>query len=172
MRILAKRKPLYLRNLIFGVEDSLVSTIGLLSGVAAAGIERKSVIIIGFVLIFVEALSMGVGSVLTEHSVETLEKNGEVPLKKSFVAGIIMFVSYVVAGLIPISSYIFISSASAFWLSIIFSLVALFLLGIFSSTTHKHKRILGRLRHGFEMFLLGGLVIFAGVVIGLLVKQI
>ncbi|KKS05141.1 MAG: hypothetical protein UU58_C0001G0001, partial [Candidatus Nomurabacteria bacterium GW2011_GWA2_41_25] len=36
---------LYVRNFIFGAEDSLVSTVGLLSGIASAGIARKEIII-------------------------------------------------------------------------------------------------------------------------------
>ena len=42
-------------------------------------------------LIFVEALSMGVGSLLSEHSVEVYIKQGEVPLRRSAPGGLIMF---------------------------------------------------------------------------------
>ncbi len=63
-------RKVYLRNFVFGVEDSLVSTVGLLSGVAAAGVETKTIVLTGVVLIIVEALSMAVGSYLSEYSVE------------------------------------------------------------------------------------------------------
>jgi hypothetical protein len=53
---------LYTRNFIFGSEDSLVSTVGLLAGIVSAGIERKEIIISGIVLICVEAFSMSIGS--------------------------------------------------------------------------------------------------------------
>ena len=62
----------YLRNFVFGVEDSLVSTVGLLSGIAIAGMNRESIFATGVVLIFVEAVSMAAGSFLAETSAETV----------------------------------------------------------------------------------------------------
>src|SRR3989338_4103836 len=53
--IISQRTIVYIRNLIFGVEDSLVSTVDLLSGVAAAGVPRSVIFLTGVVLIFVEA---------------------------------------------------------------------------------------------------------------------
>jgi hypothetical protein len=44
----------YLRNFIFGVEDSLVSTVGLLAGVAAGGVSSAAILTTGLVLIVVE----------------------------------------------------------------------------------------------------------------------
>ena len=35
------KKYFYLRNFIFGVEDGLVSTIGLLSGISIVGVSKK-----------------------------------------------------------------------------------------------------------------------------------
>ena len=54
----------YYRNFVFGVEDSLVSTVGLLSGISIAGVTNKTIIMTGVILIFVEAVSMGAGSFL------------------------------------------------------------------------------------------------------------
>ena len=56
----------YFSSFIFGVEDSLVSTVGLLSGVAVAGVNRSGIFVTGVILIFVEAFSMGVGNFLSE----------------------------------------------------------------------------------------------------------
>jgi len=64
----------YVRNFVFGVEDSLVSTVGLLSGIASAGASTATIFLTGTVLIFVEAFSMAVGSYLSEESVEEYEK--------------------------------------------------------------------------------------------------
>ena len=62
---------MFLRNTVFGVEDSLVSTVGLLSGIAATGSVSKSFILLtGIVYISVEAFSMAVGSFLSEEFVE------------------------------------------------------------------------------------------------------
>ena len=55
-------KIIFVRNFIFGVEDSLVSTLGFLAGIAVAGIATRELVTSGIVLILVEAFSMGVGS--------------------------------------------------------------------------------------------------------------
>ena len=60
----------YFRNFIFGVEDSLVSTVGLLSGIAIADVPGHTIFLTGVVLIFVEAFSMAAGTFLSEYSAE------------------------------------------------------------------------------------------------------
>ena len=77
---------LFVRNFIFGAEDSLVSTVGLLAGVASAGIPRKDIIISGVVLIFVEAFSMGVGSFLSERTTEESQIDNQEKFSNSLIA--------------------------------------------------------------------------------------
>jgi len=115
----------FIRNFVFGVEDSLVSTVGLLSGIAIAGTETKTIILAGVVLIFVEAFSMGAGSLLSENSAAEVAVGEEVPLRHSYKASSIMFISYFVAGFIPLFPYLFLEVSTAFWVSILASLVAL-----------------------------------------------
>jgi len=156
------RSPSVLRNFIFGVEDSLVSTVGLLSGVAITGTSRNYVILTGTILIFVEAFSMAVGSILSEHSAEEYVKRKEIAIKNSIRSGLIMFFSYFISGFIPLSPYVFIKNDNAFAVSIIFSITTLGLLGIFSgkiSGTNVFGNVL-------KMVILGGVAIIVGVVVG------
>lgn len=154
---LIRPKKLYVRNFIFGVEDSLVSTVGLLSGVAVAGLPRASVFVSGLILIFVEAFSMGVGSFLSEDSAEEKENKSEV-----IKAAGIMFVSYFVAGFIPLLPYLFLELQSALPLSIILSLVALFSLGLSNAKMMQRNF----LKSGLKMLILGGLAIGVGITVG------
>ena len=87
----------YYRNFVFGVEDSLVSTVGLLSGITIAGVTKESLLVTGVVLIFVEAVSMGAGSFLSESSAEIYESHRDVPTRRSYLDALIMFVSYLVS---------------------------------------------------------------------------
>jgi predicted membrane protein (TIGR00267 family) len=57
-----------IRELVFGLEDSLVSTLGVVVGVAAGTRDPKLVILTGAVLVIVEALSMAAGSFLSTKS--------------------------------------------------------------------------------------------------------
>ncbi|MCI0542201.1 VIT1/CCC1 transporter family protein [bacterium] len=158
----------YLRNFVFGVEDSLVSTVGLLSGLAIAEIEMRTIFLTGVILIFVEAFSMAVGSFLSEYSAEEY-LNEKKPFRRSLIDGIVMFVSYLVSGLIPLSPYIFFQEpSSAFTYSIIFSLATLTLLGIGSAKISKQNI----LKSAFRMLAVGGLAILAGILIGQLAGRL
>jgi VIT1/CCC1 family predicted Fe2+/Mn2+ transporter len=161
-----RKKSVYIRSFTFGVEDSLVSTVGLLSGIAAAGMSSKDILIAGIVLIFVEAFSMGVGELLSEHSSSEFEHGHEVAYSDTIKSGLLMFASYFVSGFIPLAPYIFFSLSIAFPLSIILSLLFLFILGAGSGKALKT----GILRNGVRMFLLGGAAIALGVIVGQLVK--
>jgi VIT1/CCC1 family predicted Fe2+/Mn2+ transporter len=151
----------YIRNFIFGIEDGLVSTVGLLSGIAAADVPRTTIVLTGVVLVIVEAFSMGVGSLLSESSAEeyVLKKTS---LRRTASAATIMFVSYLVAGMIPLFPYFFASDGAALVISVGASLVALFVLGFVSA---RRFNISGW-RSGIRMFVLGGIAIAAGVLVG------
>jgi len=157
-----RKKAFFIRNFIFGVEDSLVSTVGLLSGVVVGGASKDVVILTGIVLIFVSALSMGVGSLLSEHSVEVYVKQGEVPLRRSVLGGLVMFFSYFVSGFIPLFPYLIIGVSYAFWVSIAVSLLSLFLLGAISGRVF-HAKVF---REGMEVVIIGGAAVVLGVIIG------
>lgn len=57
-----------IRELIFGLEDGLVSTMGAVAGIAAGTENGRIVILSGLVIIAVEALSMAAGSFLSNKS--------------------------------------------------------------------------------------------------------
>lgn len=61
-----------LREVVFGLEDSLVSTLGTVSGIAVGSGDRYVVILSGVVLVFVEAISMAAGSFLSSKSTTQL----------------------------------------------------------------------------------------------------
>lgn len=162
------RKALFVRNFIFGVEDSLVSTVGLLSGIASAGVNKNTIFITGTVLIFVEAFSMATGSFLSEHSAEEFESHHSVKPKKSIEASIIMFFSYFLTGFIPLFPYIAFEKQTAFYTSIVFSLISLFILGWVSGILFNAKVW----RRAMEMLILGGVAIGVGIIVGNLTNQL
>ncbi|MBX4205592.1 VIT1/CCC1 transporter family protein [Candidatus Microgenomates bacterium] len=158
-----KEAALYVRNFTFGVEDSLVSTVGLLSGIAVAGVGKSDIFITGMVLIFVEALSMGSGSFLSEHTSEEVEaRKDDTPVERPFLGALVMFFSYLGSGFIPLAPYIIFPVRDAFGISIIMSLLGLMVLGIINAKVFK----MNILKHAFEMLAVGGISIVAGVVVG------
>ncbi len=157
-------KATFVRNFIFGVEDSLVSTVGLVSGIAIADVERSTIFLSGMVLIVVEALSMGAGSVLSESATEEFIYKRKRSGTLSYIGGLIMFLSYFTAGFIPLLPYILFDVRIAFPLSIAASLFTLFALGSIAAKYFQANV----LRNGFRMLILGGLAISAGTFVGFL----
>jgi predicted membrane protein (TIGR00267 family) len=56
------------REVVFGLEDSFVSTMGAVTGIAVGSGNSSAVILAGFVLVGVEAISMAAGSYLSSKA--------------------------------------------------------------------------------------------------------
>ncbi len=152
----------YFRNFIFGVEDSLVSTVGLLAGIAIAGVSRETIFLTGVILLFVEGFSMAAGSFLSEASAEEYTNQKSAGFSRSLIAGAIMFASYFVAGFVPLFPYVIAEGVSALSLSIAASVLALFFLGMVSGKISRA----GMVRSALRMSLVGSLAIVIGLTVG------
>ena len=149
----------HIRNFVFGVEDSLVSTVGLLSGIAVGGVTRSQIILTGIILLLVEAFSMAVGSLLSEQSAEEYLTRKEAPMLPATLNSAIMFTSYLLAGLITLAPYFIMESSAALPISIALSLSALFFLGVGSATLFG----INILKNGVRTLAIGGFAILVGV---------
>src|SRR5581483_1840175 len=147
----SNRTELYLRNIVFGTIDSLVSTVGLLAGVSVSGASRHNIIATGIIYALVEAFSMAVGSFLSEQSVEEYDAKRNVGIANPAVGGMIMFVTFVLVSFIPLAPYAYFPASSAIWFSIGFSVVALFVTGIVAAKISK----ISVWRQGISMAALG-----------------
>jgi predicted membrane protein (TIGR00267 family) len=158
----------YFRNFIFGVEDSLVSTVGLLSGVAIANVSRETIFLTGIILLFVEAFSMAAGSFLSENSAENYMKIRNASFKHDLISGSIMFFSYFISDFIPLLPYLIWNINKALPFSIIFSAIALFILGLIGARISKT----GLIKNAFKMVFIGGIAIAVGLIAGSMLSRI
>jgi VIT1/CCC1 family predicted Fe2+/Mn2+ transporter len=162
-----RERATFVRNFVFGVEDSLVSTVGLLSGVAIASVPRATILLTGFILIFVEAFSMGIGSFLSEYSAQDyIGKKRTQSSSPTVMGAVIMFFSYFLSGFLPLFPYIAFSLEYAFPISIGVALVALFILGFISGAV-AHVNVF---RSAVRMFLVGGVAVIVGAFVGYFLK--
>jgi len=150
----------YLQSAMFGFNDALVSTTGVIVGVAAGTGNKEIVILAGIVTILVEALSMGSGQYLSSRSAHQLEKSES--FKMPFISGVIMLLSYFVAGLVPLLSVIVFPIEYSLFVAIGASLSALLVLG------YAKGRLVGEspLRSALEVFIIGGVATTIGLVVG------
>lgn len=97
--------PFFIRNLVYGIEDSLLSTTGVVVGVALAGMSRPSVVITGSILTLVGALSMAFGAFVSEESFMKTAKL-KYGVKNVLTYATVMFTAYAFAGLVPMLPFI------------------------------------------------------------------
>ncbi|MDD5341466.1 MAG: VIT1/CCC1 transporter family protein [Patescibacteria group bacterium] len=152
----------YVRNIVFGIADSLVSTVGLLAGIDVSGTTRIAIITTGLIYAFVEAFSMAVGGYLSEQCTLEYKAQKSIFHKGPYVAALVMFVSFVLASLIPILPYIIFGLSSALYISIAFSILALFFVGIAMAKISNVSLI----SRGIRMVVLGGAAILIGILVG------
>lgn len=154
----------YLRSLVFGFQDALVSTTGVVVGISVGTHDKQFIILSALVAISVEALSMGAGQYLSEKSVHELPTSHH---HDSLVIGsLVMFLSYLLGGFIPILPIFFTFPPLSSFLSVIFAFTGLFLLGFFKAklfSTHVWRSAL-------EMLTIGGLTTFIGLLVGFFLK--
>lgn len=150
----------FFRNLVFGAEDSLVSTVGVLFGVATTTPDKAVILATGFIVVTVEALSMGAGSFLSETSSEELDGNNDTILSPTADA-IVMFFSYFLAGFIPLAPYAFFEASIARYVSMVVGIIGLFALGYIPTR---------KLNSGLRMATIGGMAVMVGFIIGHLAR--
>jgi len=163
-----------IREIVFGLEDSLVSTMGTLTGIAIGTHSTFVVILSGLVLLATEGTSMAAGSYLSSKSALETEQNlhsgGHVTVAqkiKSVHAAAVMGISYFFGGFVPLAPYFFLSTTPAVFLSIFLTTVSLFLVGVWSSRFTKRPA----LRSGFEMLVISCIAALIGYVIARVVSQ-
>lgn len=155
----------YLRSIIFGFQDSLVSTTGVIAGVSAGTNHKELVILAGIVTITVESLSMGAGQYMSEKAVHQMDKTGK-HTDNLYIGGILMAFSYFLGGLVPLAPIIIFNLPLSVTLSVFFALLGLFILGFIKAKIVKVNPFKGAV----EIFILGGAATAIGLIVGKIFK--
>ncbi len=150
----------YLQSAMFGFNDALVSTTGVIVGVSTGTNNKQVVVLAGAVTILVEALSMGAGQYSSSKSAHQLDKTDA--LKMPIISGAIMFVSYFLAGLVPLLPIMILPMEYSRNVAIVSALVGLFVLGYLKGKVVK----VSPLKSALEIVVIGGLATGIGIVVG------
>lgn len=134
-----------MREIVFGLEDSLVSTLGAITGIAAGANSTYIVILSGLVLITVESISMAAGSYLSSKT--AIEAEAQIDREEGkrasglhahpLRAALVMGSFYLVGGCIPLAPYFLMPIDFAYGPSIFFTAIVLFLVGAWSASFAK-----------------------------------
>lgn len=155
----------YLRSGLFGLQDGLVSTTGVVVGIST-GVENKAFIILAsLVAVTVEASSMAAGQYSSEKAVHQMDKTGK-HTDSLMLGALIMFISYLLAGMVPILPTIIFNQPQARYIAIAATFVGLFIVGYIKGHIVEHKP----LRSAMELFIIGSVATLIGVLVGSVFK--
>lgn len=155
----------YLRSVLFGVEDSLVSTTGLIAGLSVGADSKKIVVLGGLIAIAIEAVSMGAGEYLSDDAVQDLDKikrHRDSPA----LSGFLMMIAYAGAGLIPLLPILLLPYPMSIAFSVAFALIGLFMLGYIKGKILKTNSLKGALK----ILIVGGVATALGIAVGILFR--
>ena len=155
----------YLRSGLFGIQDGLVSTTGVVVGIST-GVEDKAIIILAsLVAVTVEASSMAAGQYSSEKAVHQMDKTGK-HTDSLIVGTAVMFFGYLLGGIVPIVPTILFNQPEARIIAIIAAFIGLFILGYVKGHIVEHKP----LRSAVELFIIGAIATTIGLLVGYLFR--
>ena len=147
----------YIRELIYGANDGIITTFAVVAGVAGGGLPLSAVLIIGAANLVADGLSMGVGSYLAIRAHESVLASQALPEQEArpFRHGAATFAAFVAAGCIPLVPYAIPPlPLDRFAASIVLTMLALFTVGALRSLISNARWWLA----GLEIFALGAIV--------------
>ncbi len=159
----------YVRDIVLSANDGVVTTFAVVAGSLGASLPPSVVVILGLANLFADGLSMSTGAYLGVKSEIEYEQNSGEKVKlgnKPFMNGLVSFISFGVAGFIPLMSYIF-KFDNSFTVSAVLVAITLFIVGIFRGVV-SNKHII---RTAFENLFIGGASAVIAFYVGELAKK-
>jgi VIT1/CCC1 family predicted Fe2+/Mn2+ transporter len=159
----------YIRELIYGANDGIITTFAVVAGVAGGGLSLRVVLIIGAANLVADGLSMAVGNYLSIRSHESVREAQELPEEEAFPLrhAVATFMAFVAAGIVPLVPYMAPVTTDRFTLSVALTLAAMFTVGAARSLITKIRWWTG----GLEMLGLGAVVAALAYASGKLVAR-
>lgn len=174
--LIGEKYAKYLRDVIYGVNDGIITTFAIVSGVLGASLDNFVIIALGFSNLIADGISMAASSYLGYKSELDIEKKLKErgilvceplelpPSKNSFIT----FVSFTAAGVFPLIPFLLPFNDLSFLLSMLFTFAALFIIGSFRSLFTSKFWLFA----GLEMLFIGGAAALASYLIGYFVKMV
>ncbi|HET9947319.1 MAG TPA: VIT1/CCC1 transporter family protein [Longimicrobiales bacterium] len=152
----------YLKDLVYGANDGIITTFAVVAGVAGAQLEARIVLILGFANLLADGFSMGASNFLSIRSDEAVRRSGGQAVLEPFPGrhSVATFAAFVAAGCIPLLSYVVAAPGEPFVTAVLLTLATLFLVGAARALVTG----LGWWWSGLEMLLVGSAA--AGVAYG------
>jgi vacuolar iron transporter family protein len=157
----------YIRDLVYGANDGIITTFAVVSGVAGGQLSQLAVLVVGAANLAADGVSMGVGNFLAIRADERAREADGLPEleREPWKHGLATLVAFVVAGAVPLVPYVLLSSNDQLPVSTAATFGALFLLGAVRALITRDRWWLT----GLESLALGAVVAGAAYAAGRLV---
>jgi VIT1/CCC1 family predicted Fe2+/Mn2+ transporter len=156
----------YIRDLVYGANDGLITTFAVVSGVSGGALSHVAVLVIGAANLAADGVSMGVGNLLAIRADERARAADGLPELERYPwkHGLATLVAFVVAGALPLVPFLLpIEPAVRVAGSSVSTFAALFALGCVRGVVTQERWW----RAGVETLALGGVVAVAAYGAGL-----
>ena len=161
----------YIRDIVYGASDGIVTTFAVVSGVAGGSLSHLAVLVIGAANLAADGLSMGVGNLTAIRAEERAREAAGLPELERYPwkHGIATLLSFVVAGSVPLVPFVLPIEVDSrvFWSACV-TFVTMFVLGAARSLVTSERWW----RSGLETLGLGALVAVTAYGAGVLVARL
>jgi vacuolar iron transporter family protein len=160
----------YLKDLVYGANDGIITTFAVVAGVAGAQLEARIVLILGFANLLADGFSMGASNFLSIQSDEAVRRSSGLAVLEPNPGrhSAATFLAFVVAGFVPLLSYVLVTGPDPFLVAVMLTLGTLFAVGALRSLVTG----VSWWRSGAEMFVVGSLAAAVAYGVGALVESI
>jgi VIT1/CCC1 family predicted Fe2+/Mn2+ transporter len=161
----------YIRDLVYGANDGLITTFAVVSGVAGGAISPIAVLVVGAANLSADGVSMGVGNFMSIRADERAREASGLPELEAdpWKHGLATLVAFVTAGSVPLVPYLLpVQPSGQFVWSTSATFLSLFLLGVARGVITNERRW----RAGLETLALGAVVALAAYGAGALVSAV
>lgn len=157
----------YLRDLVYGSLDGIVTTFAVVAGAAGGSLSEHVVLIVGAANLMADGLSMAVGNYLSIRSNESVRRSQSLPEEEASPArhAVATFLAFVGAGAVPLAPYLMpgLAPDARLTLACLATLAALFGIGSSRAAVTDDRWWIS----GIEMLVLGVAVSAAAYLAGL-----
>ena len=154
----------YIGDLVYGANDGILTSFAVVAGVTGGALLARTVLIVGMANLFADGLSMGVGNHLSIRARESALEQQQRPEEEAHPArhGCATFLSFALAGVVPLLPYLLPGVEQRFELAIACALGAQFAVGAGRSLVTASRWWVS----GLEMLGLGAVVAAVAYVTG------
>jgi VIT1/CCC1 family predicted Fe2+/Mn2+ transporter len=163
----------FLRDIIFGVHDALLTNIGIITGFVAALQENHLILLAAIIDVVISAFAMAFGTYLSRTS-ESDYLKGQLDAKahadledvmaNPIVAAVVMWFTYVISGSIPLIPFMFgLLPQDAVRYATVLALIVFFIVGYLKGAITRTNRWLS----GLQFLLFGSIAATVGYFIGI-----